>query len=169
MTSPKTVTVAVTRADGGVTILQVVEIEYLTDGSVHKQYDVTPAYIDAIIAKHGWQGGLAPVSWRIVDADYPVEDRTFRNAWKDAGGARPGTDMPKAREIHRARLRKLRGNLLEQLDHEYQQADERGDGAAKRDIAADRQRLRDLPADPRIEAAQTPEELKALTIEVLNK
>ena len=100
---------------------------------------------------------------RIVDvADLP-KDRTFRNAWR----ADLTVDMPKAREIHRDRLRAMRAPLLQALDVEYQKADERGDPTEKQRIAAKKQGLRDATADPTIEAARTPEELKAAVPEVL--
>lgn len=183
---PDVVTVAVTRVDGGVTVLRVIVNEYVPDPKdptkrvLHRHYDVTPAYVDALIAKYvnagapeaerAWKDGQLPVSWRFVPNDYVDEqtDRYFRNAWKDAPGRRkPDVDMPKAREIHRQQLRRLRAPLLEQLDTEYLQADERGDHPTKRDISTRKQMLRDVTVDPRIEAAQTPEELKAVIPEAL--
>jgi hypothetical protein len=76
--------------------------------------------------------------------------------------------MPKARELHREKLRDLRANLLDALDHEYMQADETNDQAKKRDIAARKQVLRDITAHPEIDAATTPEELKVAGMAVLN-
>lgn len=177
---PDVVTVAVSRVDGGVTVLRVIENEYEPDPRsesgrrVRKHYDVTPAYVESLIAQYvrdgAWQGGQLPTGWRFVPNDYVDEqtDRTFRNAWKDAPGrGKPDVDMPKAREIHRERLRRLRTPLLEQLDADYMRADESGDQQEKRRVAAQKQALRDVPADPRIDAAQTPEELKAVIPEVL--
>lgn len=94
---------------------------------------------------------------RIIDKSGVPSDRTFRNAWK----ADLTVDMPKAREIHREHLRQMRAPLLQALDVEYQRADERGDPAEKQRIAARKQVLRDVTKDVAIEAAQTPEELKA--------
>ena len=56
---------------------------------------------------------------------------------------------------------------LAALDVEYQHADERGDVAEKARIAAKKQALRDVTADPAIEAAQTPEALKAVWPDIL--
>lgn len=84
-------------------------------------------------------------------------DRTFRNAWKND----LTVDMPKARDIHRNTLRRLRAPLLAALDIEYQKADEKGDIGAKMEIAAKKQALRDVTQAPEIEAAQTPAQLKA--------
>jgi hypothetical protein len=166
MPAPETVTVAVTRADGGVSVLKVIKTEY--DGErVRARYNVTPEYVDSIIAKYGWTGDLAPVSWRFVGDDYGAADRTYRNAWKDNGGGKPGHDMPKAREIHRQHLRKARLREMDALDIDYQRADEMNDQARKRAVATRKQALRDVTADPRIEQAQTVDELAALTLETL--
>lgn len=183
---PDVVTVAVTRVDGGVTVLRVVENEYGIDPEdptqriLTRHYDVTPAYVDALIAKYvnagapeserAWRDGLLPVSWRFVPNSYVDDqaDRYFRGAWKDAPGrTKPDVDMPKAREIHRQQLRRLRAPLLEQLDTEYLQADEAGDQPAKVRVAARKRALRDVTADPAIDAAETPEQLKAVIPEVL--
>ena len=69
-------------------------------------------------------------------------------------------NMVKAREIHRTLIRAARAPLMAALDVEYQRADERGDADAKASVAARKQALRDAPADPRIEAAQTIKELR---------
>lgn len=120
------------------------------------------------------KGGVQ--SWRCPEPgeQFPT-DRTFRNAWRDRGG-KVEVDMPHARELHRDRLRELRAPRLAELDIEYQRADEAASGKpgwmerlrgltaqdAKGQIIAAKQRLRDVTADPRIEAAQTPEELKSI-------
>jgi hypothetical protein len=173
---PDVVTVAVRQAGGGLTVLRVIVAEYEPDGEGGRrkrwEADPTPDYIDALIAKYDWQGDQRAVSWRLVANDFVPEDtpkseRYFRNAWKDDGGSKPGVDMPKAREIHRVHLRRLRAPLLEALDNEYLRADEAGDQQTKKQVAAKKQELRDITADPRIEAAQTPEELKAVLPDAL--
>lgn len=108
------------------------------------------------------------IAWResehwIVDAAALPADRTFREAWKARAG-RVEHDMTKCREIHRERLRVERAPQLAGLDIEYQRADEAGDQTAKRRIAAQKQALRDAPANPAIDSARTPEELKAITL-----
>lgn len=170
--SPDVVTVAVSRADGGITILRVIQREYDVEGKVRKQYDVTPGYVESIIAQYvndrHWVGPVAPVRWEFVPNDYVDlnTDRTFRNAWKHGPG-QPDVDMPKAREIQRNRLRRMRAPLLEQLDTEYMRADEAGNQQEKLRIAQRKQALRDVTIDPRIDAAKTPEELKAVIPAVL--
>lgn len=73
-------------------------------------------------------------------------------------------DMTRARNIKRDQIRAARAPMLAALDVEWMRASERGDTAAMTDIAARKQVLRDATADPRIEAAQTPDELKALSL-----
>lgn len=104
----------------------------------------------------------------------PPTDREFRNAWRGKPTAESVThsqerkihvDMPHARQLLREKLRRKRIAKFAALDAEYMRADEVGDQQLKREIAARKQALRDVTADPRIDAAQTPEELKALISE----
>ncbi len=101
----------------------------------------------------------------VATASIPT-DRTFREAWRRGSGG-VTIDMSIAKEAHRRRLRKWRMDKLAELDVEYQRADERADEVGKREIVGRKQKLRDIPKDPRIAAAQTPEQLKAVTIEGL--
>jgi len=78
------------------------------------------------------------------------------------------TDMTKAREIKRDQLRAERKPLLEQLDVEFMRAQEQGDQTKADEIAAQKQALRDVTADPAIDAATTPDELKAARPEALD-
>ena len=91
-------------------------------------------------------------------------DRTFRGAWQFNGDA-VEIDMVAARDIHRDNLRAERKPLLEALDVAYMRALEDDTGTV--DITAEKQALRDVTEDPRIDAAATPDELKALTLDVL--
>lgn len=81
----------------------------------------------------------------------------FRDAW-DFDGSKIHVDMPKAREVHKGRLRAMRAPKLAALDVEQLRG---------RDVAAQKQALRDCTADPRIAAAKTPAELLAVIPEVL--
>lgn len=110
--------------------------------------------------KAKWHKGNKVVSHRVIKRDEIIKDRTFRKAWRDNG--KIGVDMPVAREMQRERIRLARAALLETLDIEYQRADERGEANRKRDITAEKQRLRDFTKDPRIDAAKTPDELKTI-------
>ena len=68
-------------------------------------------------------------------------------------------NMNKARDIHRDKVRRARNPLLAAKDIEFQRALETG--ADTTAIVADKQSLRDAPAAAAIDAATTPEELKA--------
>ena len=98
-----------------------------------------------------------------VDESAIPADRTFRNAWN----ADLTVDMPKAREIHKETLRKLRAPILEQAAGDYTNADIAKDEAKKTELAAKITALRDVTDDPAIAAAQTPEQLKAAIPDVL--
>lgn len=105
-----------------------------------------------------------------VDAENyetPLE-RTFREAWTFGGNPEDGIisiDMDKARDIWRDKIRQARAEPLLALDAAFMKALETGADTSA--IAARKQYLRDAPADPRINAATTPEELKAITFEDL--
>lgn len=90
-----------------------------------------------------------------------MPDTYFRGAWQATLG-KLTVDMAKAREIHRDNLRRQRVARLAALDIEYTKAEAAGNILLKGIIEKKRQALRDVPADPRIEAANTPEALKAV-------
>lgn len=94
------------------------------------------------------------------------EDRIFRGAWQFNGPA-VKVDMPLARDIHRDLLRAERGPRLEKLDVEWLRAAETADVTVQAEVAAQKQALRDVTDDGRIDDAATPEELSALTLDVL--
>ena len=94
------------------------------------------------------------------------KDRTFRDAWQFNGSA-VEVDMAAARDIHRDNLRAERAPRLEALDVDYMKALEEGDAAAQQAIVSVKQALRDVTGDARIEAADTPDSLSALTLDVL--
>jgi hypothetical protein len=93
-------------------------------------------------------------------------DRTFRGAWQFNGDA-VEVDMAKARDIHRDNLRAEREPRFAALDADWFRAAETNDTTAQADIAAQKQALRDVTEDARIESAATPEDLTALTLDVL--
>jgi hypothetical protein len=69
------------------------------------------------------------------------------------------TDMAKAKEIHKNRIRQARTSKLAELDIEFQKALETS--ASTTDIVSKKQALRDAPADSAITSAKTETELKA--------
>ena len=153
---------AIQMADGSVAIMQTVAqlVGYDAETNEPIWRDPTP---DECLAKWHPDEQAKVASHQPIDpADIPA-DREFRNAWT-LDGDKITHDMGKARVIKRDQLRAERAPLLAALDVEYQRADERGDKTAKTEVAAKKQALRDVPADPRIAAATTPEELKAVTI-----
>ena len=68
-------------------------------------------------------------------------------------------NMTKARDIHREKVREARNPKLAAKDVEFQRALETGADTAT--IVGEKQALRDAPAAAVIDAATTPEELKA--------
>jgi len=115
-------------------------------------------------------GAKASFAGVISEAEYMAKwnsIRQYREAWTWTTPAVIDCDMTKARDIHRHGLRRMRVPKLAALDVEYMRADETGDTAEKQRLAALKQALRDATADPRIEAAQTPEQLKAVMPEAL--
>ena len=101
-----------------------------------------------------------------ITVDQIPDSRTYREAWTVSGKSIM-IDMTKAREVRRTKLREERKPLLETLDVAYQRADEQDDGPLKRRIAAEKQKLRDITANPLIEQATTPAMLDVLTVEYL--
>lgn len=93
----------------------------------------------------------------IATADVPA-DRTFRNAWKPD----LTVDMVKAKNIKKNQIRAERASLFTENDLAIQNALVSQDQAALSKAVATRDSLRDAPADPAIDAAKTPEELKAV-------
>ena len=91
-------------------------------------------------------------------------DRTFRGAWSFNGDA-VEVDMTAAKVIHKDNLRAERAPRLADLDVAYMKALEAGTGADA--IAAQKTTLRDITADARIDAASTPDALKALDLATL--
>jgi hypothetical protein len=71
-------------------------------------------------------------------------------------------NMEKAKEIAKDYIRAERRPALERLDVEYQRATETEDRDRMKEVVALKQILRDLPANPAIQEAKTPEELEHL-------
>ena len=159
--------VAISFADGSVAIMHFILNPRLPPGVSVVGYDPatgrrepTAEAINDEIARTAWRERV--MSWRLIDAADVPADRTYRDAWTDASGAITH-DMPKAREIHRRAIRERRAAALDDLDRQYNRAAGQKRPQQELDrIEAARQVLRDAPADPRIEAAKTVEELKAI-------
>lgn len=171
---------AYTRPDGGVSVVNATPFETLALALGSHVEVVTDSGVEIMSETH--------ILWsreayrdHVIDRSVPADatnliempddlalpkDRTFRNAWAIDGKA-VVVDMPKARDIHRERLRALRAPLFTALDTDYQRADEALDADAKKLIVARKQALRDVTDDPAIEAAQTPDDLAAVMPSIL--
>lgn len=138
----------------------------MTDGTIAIMHtiarpDGNEPTADECIAKWHPDRRAAVQSHTPVDLAAIPADRTFRNAWRHDGAAFL-VDMDHARAIHRDRMRAARAPLLAALDVAYDKTDERGDAAAKTEVAAAKQALRDVTADPAIAAAATSTDLAAV-------
>jgi len=154
---PETVFVLIHMADDTVGIMQ-----FVTDDHKVVQREATKENIAAEIERSEFGEGKKPVkSWKVIDPSEIPQDRTFRNAWTHSKG-KIVHDMPRAREIHRGRLREARKQLLLELDAAYMKADEAGETVEKQRIAKEKQRLRDVTAHPDTEKAKTVDELKTV-------
>lgn len=145
-----------TRPDGGLSVVHPVVNSHPTRENITEE-----EALERALAKIPSDA----INPHVVEASAIPTDRTFRNAWEDNGGVK--VNMNRARELHKAKLREIRAPKLLALDVEYMRADESGDAAKKAGISAKKQALRDVTADPEIEAAQTPEELKVVLPECL--
>ncbi len=76
-------------------------------------------------------------------------------------------DMTKARLVWKDILRQLREPKLQELDLQYQLADEEGDAELKAEIVAKKRILRDCTADPAIAAATSLNDLRRTLPELL--
>ena len=96
--------------------------------------------IEAVLEKDVPKGRGA----RIINmADLPNQYSDFYNAWEmDATSVT--VNLNKAKAITKDRLRAERAPLLQKLDVEYQRADEAADATKKAEVAAEKQRLRDI-------------------------
>ena len=163
---PETLRIALTCADGTLALMTFVTTEYRADGSIAWARLATRGTVDAEIARASvsFDPEQVPViSWRFAEESEIPTDRTYRNAWRDTGTG-VEHDMVHARELHRNLLREARAPRLAALDLAYLQADETNAQARKELIAEEKQRLRDIPLDPRIEAVQTIAELRVIEL-----
>jgi hypothetical protein len=95
----------------------------------------------------------------ITEYTLPAE-RTFRDAWDTPSGDVIAINMDKAKDVWRNKIRDSRTPEFEKLDQDFMRALETG--ASTTQIVADKQTLRDAPAHSDIDAATTPDELKAV-------
>jgi len=122
----------------------------------HRKDSRTGAPYDAVTVM-GWR--------RLTLAEHEQfnVDRRYRNALRDNAG-KIEYDIVAARECHRNKFRMDRSNHLPLLDIQWMRAIAAGDKELADAIEVERQMWRDAPIDPRIDAAQSVEELKQITV-----
>lgn len=164
--TPGTIPIAIERADGGVSIMSLVVTgrgSILPEGAQWLDQKTgtwarvaTPAIIGAEVVR------AVPdaVSWKMIDESILPKDRTFRNALKHD----MTYDLDKARQVLRNEIRHARAKKFADLDAKWMRAQGQGKKAEADAIEVERQKLRDAPADPRIEAATSVEELRTLMV-----
>ena len=140
-----------TRSDGGISVVTPV-INTLGESPGFTEQDA----LERALAKIP----LAAINIQVIDPFVVPSDRTFRNAWKQVG-ATIEQDMPKARTIAQDRIREARTPRFAHWDALWSKAQEDNDAAAMAMIKANRQKLRDAPADARIVNAADETALKA--------
>lgn len=95
----------------------------------------------------------------IEDLTIPT-DRVFREAWEAPENGAVVVNMDKAKDVWRDKIRLAREPELAKLDTDFMKALETSSSTAQ--IVADKQSLRDAPTHSDIDAATTPDELKAV-------
>lgn len=135
----------------------------MTDGSVRigmlaPECELT---IEQVAVRDRPEGADDAIIIKSRELPFESEPHNFRPTWVfDKVIKKFSHDMIKAKELHKQRLRLWREPKLAELDKEYMKADEAGDNQKKKEIAAKKEKLRNITANPEIEAAQTIEELK---------
>jgi hypothetical protein len=140
---------------------------------------VSDTYIEYLIAKNerGWAhrkdgrgmpayDAVQVVSWlRLTQAEHEQfnQDRPYRNALRARNG-KIEYDIAAARERCRELLRHQRAHAMPELDAQFMRALGQGKKVEQDAIEAERQKWRDAPADPRIDAAQSVGELKQIRV-----
>lgn len=136
------------------------------DANIQAEIDDLNRYFASLTLKDGSPHPDRRVlgKWvRLTDEQRAVteENRAFRRAVVMRDG-KLEHDVGAARDCVRRALRHHRGQAMPELDAQWMRATGQGDKAEAKRIEAERQRWRDAPADPRIDSAQTVEELKTL-------
>jgi len=103
---------------------------------------------------------IGATSYNAADYETPAE-RTFRGGWQaDADTGVISVNMDAAKNIWRDKIRLAREPELDKLDTAFMKALETGSSTTQ--IVANKQALRDAPSHADIDAATTPDELKAV-------
>lgn len=166
-----------TNSNGGLSVISPAD-NVATDGKYFISFDKTKGIPEEFVKNGFVLATIEQIAQKDVpsdatdmkiidDPDFP-SDRTFRNAWQQTAG-KVSVDMAKAKDIQKQILRDQRQPLLDNLDVEFTKAVAANDQKQMKSIEDQRQALRDITDDPSIAAAQTPDELKAVTIQEILK
>ena len=152
-----------------------IQHEFRAAGQIVRQTDDSGVVPDSVIIpllfrlEEGWQTRdqaerVTLVSWRRISlAEHNLfnADRLYRNALRDNAGVL-AYDMPTARGLHLARLRRERDTQLDALDKDWMRATGQRDNAEANRIENSRQALRDMPTriQPALDAARDINELQ---------
>lgn len=166
---PNYVHLVITFADDTVGVMAFVTQENRMNGDVAWKRKATDEAINAEIDRTNFGDGKKPIKgWRKIRKDSMPTDRTYRNAWRDKN-SKIEVHMPAAREIHRNLMRHAREYVMPALDVDFMRATEAEDFDKIKEVVDQKQFLRDVTADPAIEKAKTPEELKKVWPEELGE
>lgn len=110
-----------------------------------------------------------PDTYIMIDGNtYPAADQPpeseFQGAFKIGGTKKKPAivvDMAKARIIARDLIRAARAEKFKAVDDLRNKALDDEDAALRKEVKAKAQKLKDAPADPRIDEAKTPADLAA--------
>jgi len=168
----RSVLIAMTMPDGSVQIMNFAVVargDVLPSGAQWLKEpgwwlrDPLPATIEEEISKV-FPAGDRPVRWRRIEpGEIKEQDRVFRGAWRDTGSS-VEPDLVVARVLKADMIRKERKAALEELDGQWMRATGQGKKVEADAIEAERQKWRDAPIDPRIDVAQSVEELKLIVV-----
>lgn len=165
---PEFIKVAVLRADGGVSIKSIITLGRglsLEPGAVwmdEKAGIWARSPTDAVIQREVEREFPPGTPWQRITDDSLQQDRDYRDALVHARGEGLRHDISMARALKRQHIRHERAKVLPELDAQWNRATGQGKKKDAEAIEKQRQQWRDAPADPRIDSAQTVDDLKAL-------
>ena len=105
--------------------------------------------------------------YKIMDEhELPSDDYMYFEAWKLIENDIQ-VDIEKAKDIHRKNLRQQRIERFTALDIQFMRAIEENDIVAQQEIAAKKQKLRNIPSHTAISNATNTIQLRELTLDFL--
>jgi hypothetical protein len=108
------------------------------------------------------------INGQTYDASMSPSNRKFRDAWVVSADQKAiEVDMNVAREIQKDRVRAERSGRFPSLDAQFMKALEVDDANKRTEIAALKEKLRNAPDSALFDNATTPEQLEAITLDVI--